>query len=41
LIPGGLFELALALWLIVRGFDSSAIVAEPANVRPQRARDYA
>jgi hypothetical protein len=41
LIPGGLFELALALWLIVRGFNPSAIVSESANGRPQRVRDHA
>jgi hypothetical protein len=31
-LPGGLFELVLPIWLIVKGFDSSAIVSESAQV---------
>ena len=27
-IPGGLFEIALSIWLIIKGFDLSAIVSE-------------
>ena len=30
-IPGGLFELFLSLWLIVKGFNSSVIVSIPAK----------
>lgn len=30
-IPGGLFELILPLWLIVKGFNSSAIVSKSAK----------
>jgi len=28
-IPGGLFEISLSLWLIVKGFNSSVIVSSP------------
>jgi hypothetical protein len=31
-IPGGLWELFIGVWLIVKGFSPSAIVAESANV---------
>jgi len=27
-IPGGLFEITLSIWLIVKGFNSSAVVSE-------------
>ena len=30
-VPGGLFELILPMWLIVKGFNSSAIVSESVN----------
>jgi Domain of unknown function (DUF4386) len=30
-VPGGLFELIFPIWLIVKGFDSSAIEFEPAK----------
>lgn len=30
-VPGGLFELTLPIWLIVKGFNSSTIASEPAN----------
>ena len=30
-IPGGLFEIFLSLWLIVKGFNSSVIVSTPAK----------
>jgi hypothetical protein len=30
-LPGGLFELILPIWLIVKGFNSSAIVSESAQ----------
>lgn len=30
-VPGGLFELVLPIWLIVKGFNSSAIVSESAQ----------
>ncbi len=30
-LPGGLFELVLPIWLIVKGFNSSAIVSESAQ----------
>jgi hypothetical protein len=31
-IPGGLWELFIGVWLIAKGFNSPAIIAEPANV---------
>ena len=34
-LPGGLFEIFLAIWLIVKGFNSSAVVSGSAN--PQSA----
>jgi len=30
-VPGGLFELVLPIWLLVKGFNPSALGAEPAN----------
>ena len=30
-IPGGLFEISLSLWLIIKGFNSSAIASEIAK----------
>jgi hypothetical protein len=30
-LPGGLFELILPIWLIVKGFNPSAIASEPAR----------
>ena len=41
-IPGGLFELALGVWLIVKGFSPTAVAGEAAprpaaNVRPALA----
>jgi hypothetical protein len=39
-IPGGLFELALPLWLLVRGFSSSAPVTVPTkSLTKQTQRD--
>jgi hypothetical protein len=29
-LPGGLFELILPIWLFAKGFDSSAIASESA-----------
>jgi hypothetical protein len=39
-LPGALFELALPIWLIVRGFDSSVIVSRSvqANVNERDSR---
>jgi hypothetical protein len=31
-IPGGLWELFIGVWLIAKGFNSPAIIAEPVNV---------
>ena len=31
-IPGGLFEISLSIWLIVKGFSSSAIESRPARM---------
>jgi hypothetical protein len=31
-LPGALFELILPIWLIVKGFNSSAIVSESAQI---------
>jgi hypothetical protein len=30
-IPGGLWELFIGVWLIVKGFNPSAFASEPAN----------
>jgi hypothetical protein len=30
-IPGGLWEVFIGVWLIVKGFNPSAFVSEPAN----------
>lgn len=35
IVPGMLFEIGLALWLIIKGFDSSTIASESANSLPQ------
>jgi hypothetical protein len=35
-IPGGLWELFIGVWLIVKGFNSSAIV--PATVKTQSSK---
>ena len=32
-VPGAAFEIGVALWLVVRGFEPSAIIAEPAASR--------
>ncbi len=36
-LPGGFFELALPIWLLVKGFDSAALAASEAE-GPERAR---
>lgn len=33
-IPGGLFELILPVWLMIKGFDSSSIVSKSVNTGP-------
>ena len=33
-LPGGLFELALSVWLIAKGFDSSVIASVAAKASP-------
>jgi len=30
-IPGGLWEVFIGVWLIVKGFNAAAIVSEPAQ----------
>jgi hypothetical protein len=30
-LPGGLFEIILSLWLIVKGFNASAMTSQPAK----------
>lgn len=37
-IPGGLFEIGLALWLIVKGFNSSAIVPGSVKTDPNEVQ---
>jgi hypothetical protein len=31
-IPGGLFELALPIWLVIKGFSSSALAIMPSKI---------
>ncbi len=37
-IPGGLWELFIGVWLIVKGFNSSAFVSEPDKTEPKREK---
>jgi hypothetical protein len=30
-LPGGLWEMSIGVWLIVKGFNSAAFISEPAN----------
>lgn len=37
-IPGGLFELSLSIWLIVKGFNSEALTSGSAKIDQKQDR---